>query len=125
MGKVFDLKAGERARVLWIFSSSIPGMVRFHAKTETGEPPQGTIELAVRRWFAWDRKTFPLSATNRFDKGFSDADYRIYVTADTDCRIEFETRHFRAEIFFRILAGILILGVLSAAAAFLFAPSAP
>ena len=37
MGKIFDLEAGERTRVLWIFSSSIPGQTRFRVETPDGK----------------------------------------------------------------------------------------
>jgi len=107
---------------LWIFSSSIPGTTRFRAETPDGAPPEGEVELATRRWFSWTRTKHPLAARNVFEKGFADSDYRVYVTPNTDCRIEFDTRHMRAELYFKILAGILILGVIAGTAAFLFAP---
>jgi hypothetical protein len=66
----------------------------------------------------------PLHRRNVFDKGFADADYRIYVTPDQDCEISFETRHFRAEIYFRLLAGLLILGLIAAMTAWIFVPPA-
>ncbi|MEM6661983.1 MAG: hypothetical protein AAF666_07375 [Pseudomonadota bacterium] len=124
MAKVFHLKAGEKRRVLWLFSSSIPGEVRFRAEAADGSMPQGTVELARRRWFEWQRSAHPLAARNVFDKGIADADYRIYVTPETDCRIEFDTRHFRAEIYFRVLAGVIGLGILGALGAFILAPPA-
>ena len=124
MGRRLMLRAGARTRVLWLYSSSVPGQVRFQAQAVGGAPATGTVELARKRWFTWHRDTYPLQARNVFDKGFSDGDYRIHVTPDQDCEITFETRHFRAEIFFRILAGILILGVISAITAFVFAPPA-
>ena len=126
MPKEFIIPAGQRSRVLWLYSSSIPGSPRFRAEALDGGAPSGTVEVARRRWFAWHRDHHPLHQRNVFEKGFSDGDYRIYVTPDQDCRITFETRHFRAEIFFRILAGVLILGVLSAITAFIFAnPGGP
>ncbi len=120
MGKIFDLKAGERRRVLWIFSSSIPGKARFRVETADGSPPKGRVELARRRWFTWHRTEHPLEAHHGFDKGFADSDYRIYVMPETDCRIVFETRHFRAETYFRILGGVLAMGIIAAIASFVF-----
>lgn len=113
MPKTLDLKAGEKRRILWLFSSSIPGQVRFRAEGADGAPPAGKVELAKRRWFDWTSEEFDLHPRNVFDKGVSDADYRLYVTPDSDTRITFETRHFRAEYLFRIIVALLVLGVLS------------
>lgn len=113
MPKEFLVKAGETRRILWLFSSSIPGQVRFRAEAADGEAPEGTVELARRRWFDWHRETQPLHARNVFDKGVSDSDYRLTVTAERDTRIVFETRHFRAEYLFQILVALVVLGVLS------------
>ena len=110
-GKTFDLRAGERRCILWIFSSSIPGTVRFAAKTQDGDAVSGSVELARRRWLDWHRTHHPLYPHNVFDKGFSDTDYRIYVTPDQDCRVTFQTRHLRAEAYFVALAVLLGLGL--------------
>lgn len=125
MGKTFDIKAGTRTRILWIFSSSIPGTVRFTAAPSADGPLTGVVELARRRWFDMHRTNHDLHARNVFEKGMADADYRIYVTPDQDCHISFATRHMRAEIYFRILAGVFIMGLLAAATALIFAPPAP
>ena len=107
------VRAGERARVLWIFSSSIPGQIRFRATPLGDGPLTGKVELKRGRWFSNRVETFALHARNVFDKGMSDGDFRIHVTPDRDCRIDFETRHFRAEIYFRILATVIALGVIA------------
>ena len=120
MGKTFSIRAGERQRVLWIYSSSISGQTRFTAEAADGGVLTGNVDLVRRRWFAFETQTFPLRHHNRFDKGFTDADYRIYVTPDQDCRITFETRHFRAEILFKLLAGLVCLGLLSGLVPLLF-----
>ena len=113
MPKEIVVKAGERRRVLWLLSSSIPGQVRFRAEPIDGDSPAGTVELARRRWFNWHSETQPLHARNVFDKAMSDADYRLWVTPERDTRIVFETRHFRAEYMFQILVAVILLGVLS------------
>lgn len=114
-GKTFRVRAGERCRVLWIFSSSIPGQARFASESNEGGPVSGTVDLVRRRWFKFQTETFPLRPENRFDKGFADADYRIYVTPDQDCTIRFETRHFRAGTLFSLLIGLMIFGIVAAA----------
>lgn len=118
----FDLKAGERSRILWIFSSSIPGTVRFRATPTGNAPLSGKVELRRGHWFSTAVEEHPLHAVNVFDKGFTDSDYRIHVTPDSDCRIEFETRHFRAEPYFLFLAAFLILSIVSGSVALMFAP---
>ena len=115
MGKTFSIRAGERCRVLWIFSSSIPGQTRFTAESADGGALTGNVDLVRRRWFQFETETFPLQHQNSFDKGFADADYRIYVTPDQDCRITFETRHFRAGTLFSLLIGLVVFGILAAA----------
>lgn len=120
------LKAGRRSRILWIFSGSIPTTVRFRAAALDDAPVSGVVELFRRQWLDPETTHHPLGGRNVFSKGFSDADFRIYVTPDCDCRITFETRHFRAETFFRILAGVLVLGALAAGTAlFLAEPPTP
>ncbi|MEM7056863.1 MAG: hypothetical protein AAF557_04695 [Pseudomonadota bacterium] len=126
MPKEFLIKAGEKKRVLWVFSSSIPGTPRFKAGAVDGGEVTGKVEVARRRWFEWQRENVDLHPRNVFEKGFSDADYRIYVTPDRDTRIIFETRHMRAELYFRILAAVLILGLISGVTAWIFAdPATP
>ena len=122
MPKEFLIKAGESKRVLWIFSSSIPGSPRFSAEAVDGGEVSGTVRVSRRRWFVWQHEDHPLHARNVFDKGFADADYRISVTPDKDTKVTFETRHMRTEIFIYILAAVVILGVVAGSTAFMFAP---
>ncbi len=122
MGKTFSVRAGERCRVLWIFSSPIPGQTRFTAEPTSGEDLTGSVELVRRRWFNFETETFPLQHQNSFDKGFADADYRIYVTPDQDCRIAFETRHFRAGTLFGLLIGLMVFGIIASATSLFLIP---
>lgn len=105
MGKKFLIKAGERKRVLWLFSSSVPGQPQFNATPIEGEDLTGKVEV-VR---SGGTETVPLSSRNMVEKGFWDVNYKIYVTPDQDCEIEFQTRHFRAETLFVILALVVLL----------------
>ena len=70
MPKQFLITAGETKRVLWIYSSSIPGATRFTAEAVDGGEVSGKVEVARKRWFNWLRDTHDLLAKNTFDKGF-------------------------------------------------------
>ena len=123
MAKQFIIPAGKRQCVLWVFSSSIPGQSRFTAEPLDGDTLTGTVEVRRWHWFHWRIKEYPLAQRNVFDKGFGDADFRIFVTPDQDCRITFQTRHFRAEAYFLLLAALLGLGFVAGLIAVIFAPT--
>ena len=110
--------SGERTRILHIVSDSIPQRVVFTAERPSGGgPPDGTVEVVRRRWFARKApETSPLSARQSFAKGFADVDYAIYVTPREDVAITFETRHFERKTLFLVLLGILVVAMLAAAA---------
>lgn len=126
MGKEFLIKAGETKQVLNLFSSSVPGQIRFRAETVDGSEPRGKVTARVQKWFSWSDRESDLAPTNILDKAFSESNYKVMVTPETDTKIIFETRHFRAEIFFVILAAIMILGLISGLTAFFFTdPATP
>jgi hypothetical protein len=121
-------RAGERTKILHIFSDSIPQQVRFAASPLVeGEPLGGTVEVVRSHWFI---KAPPevsrLRAEQAFDKRFADVDYAIYVTPESDVRIAFQSRHFERRTLFAILGVVLALGVFGAlfslVAPLLFAP---
>lgn len=109
-------KAGERTKILHIVSDSIPQPVRFTAqRLETFEPPEGTVEIARRHWFARQApERHPLRAEQTFRKGFADVDYAIYVTPVDDVAIDIQTRHLERKALFWILGGVIVVGILSA-----------
>ncbi len=126
MPKEFLVKAGETRQILWLFSSSIPGKVKFRAEPVDGSPPRGKVEINVKKMFSTVGRQQDLLDRNVLDKGFTESNYKVLVTPEVDTRIIFETRHFRAETFFVILAGIMILGLVSALTVFIFVdPVAP
>ncbi|MEM0987702.1 MAG: hypothetical protein AAGK00_02390 [Pseudomonadota bacterium] len=121
--KSFHIPASQRTKILWLYSSSVPGEVRFTATpTDPTASLNGTVELHRKRWFTWHRDDYPLSARMTLPKGMSDGDYRVYVTPDQDTDIQFQTRHARAEIFFVILACVVGLGLVAGSRAFMFGP---
>ena len=52
----------ERQRVMYIWSSSIPGSIRFTAKTKSGASPGGLVETTIRRVFATSRTEVAIMA---------------------------------------------------------------
>lgn len=109
-------RAGQRTKILHIFSDSIPQQVRFAAiPLVAGEPVGGTVEVVRWHWFAKaPRETFPLRAEQAFNKRFADIDYAVFVTPDSDVRIALQSRHFERSTLFAILGVVLVLGALGA-----------
>lgn len=109
-------RAGERTKILHIFSDSVPQQVRFAAAPLVeGEPVGGTVEVVRWHWFVRaPAETLPLRAEQAFDKGFADMDYAIYVTSDSDVRILFRSRHFERSTLVAVLAVVAALGVFGA-----------
>lgn len=107
------IPAGQRTRVLWIFSSSVPGMARFEAIGTDGAPASGTIELVGGHWLNRRHETKALDSLNSFEKRFMDSDYQLWVTPDHETRITFRTRHFRAQYLAYIFIGMIGLAVIS------------
>ena len=109
-------RSGERTKILHIVSDSLPQTARFTARCLAGDgPPRGVVEVVRRRWFA--RKPpeiHALAARQSFPKGFADVDYAIYVTPEGDTEIVFESRHFERHVLYRLLAGLVVLAILSA-----------
>lgn len=110
--KSIAARAGERTKVLHIFSDSIPQTVRF---TATPAGAGGTVEVVRRRWFVRrPPEVHPLRAEQAFDKGFADVDYTIHVTPDRDVTIAFQSRHFERKALFWVLGGVIVLAVVAA-----------
>jgi hypothetical protein len=109
-------RAGQRTKILHIFSDSIPQQVRFAAiPLVAGAPVGGTVEVDRWHWFAKaPGETFPLRTEQAFNKRFADIDYAVFVTPDSDVRIAFQSRHFERNTLFAILGVVLVLGVLGA-----------
>ncbi|MCP4385262.1 MAG: hypothetical protein GY798_28275 [Hyphomicrobiales bacterium] len=114
--KELTARAGERTKILHVFSDSIPQTVRFAARRITdGGSPDGTVEVIRRRWFRRQPpQSYRLRTEQKFHKRFADVDYAIYVTPDHDVSIAFQTRHLERSVLLWIIGGIVALAVLSA-----------
>lgn len=114
------IKAGERTRVLHMVSDSIPSKPRFRAEAVNGGPVSGKIDIH-RGLFGGSAEHHDLNERNVVTKGFWDANYSIYVTPDTDTKITFETRHFRASMLVWVLLIVVAMGLIAGLPAFLAA----
>lgn len=121
MPNEYQIKAGERVRVLHMVSDSIPATPRFRAETSDGSSISGKIEV-VRGLFGSTSELQDLGAENTVIKGFWDANYSVYVTPDRDTTITFETRHVRSSLLVWVLLAVLAIGLVSGLAAFMSAP---
>lgn len=106
-------RAGERTRVLHLFSDSVPQSVRFTACSLEGDGTvSGTVEIVRSVLPVGGRvAAVPLAPENAFRKSMFDTRYSVYVTPSTDTRIVFRTRHFSANMFWLALGGVLIAGL--------------
>ena len=114
--KEMAIKAGERHRILHLFSDSIPQQVRFSAAlADGGAPVSGDVEVAGSRWlFGKPAVHQPLTAENVVHKGWLDTNFSIYVTPDQDTRVTLHTRHFTSRMLVWVLAAVVVLAAASA-----------
>ncbi len=116
-------RAGERTKILHIFSDSIPQQVRFAATPlMAGEPVGGTVEVVRWHWFAKaPAETFSPPQRTGLQQALRHIDYAVFVTPHSNVRIAFQSRHFERSRLFAILGVVVTLGVIGA----LFALVAP
>lgn len=116
--KEFRIRAGERRRILHLFSDSIPQQVRFSAAAADGAGPVGgEVEVSGSRWlFAKPPVRQPLEADNMVRKGYWDTNFSIHVTPDRDTIVTLHSRHFTSRV---LMLGLILLVVLGALAAVL------
>ena len=111
--KTMTLRKGERARVVHLFSDSMPQTVRFTAEPVSGDGPvSGQVEVAGSNWL-FPKPVVPheLAAENALPKGMWDTRYSIYVTPDQDTKITFQTRHFTSGLLVIVIAIVVALAV--------------
>lgn len=116
--KQFDIRAGERQRIVHMISDSIPQQVRFTAASADGGAISGRVEVQGSRWlFRKPVATYPLQAHNVVAKGMFDTLFSVAVVPDADVRVTLESRHFSARALVFVLVGVVVI---AAAAAFAF-----
>ena len=114
--RTFDIRAGERRRILHLFSDSIPRQVRFSAAPADGAGPVGgEVEVAGSRWlFAKPPVRRPLALENVVAKGYWDTNFSIYVTPDRDMIVTLHGGHFTSRMLWWVLAAVVIVGAAAA-----------
>jgi hypothetical protein len=110
--KTFDIRAGERRRIVHMVSDSIPQQVRFRAEPLGGGSVAGTVEVQGSRWlFRKPPETTALQPQNVVAKGFWDTLFSVSVIPERDVRITMESRHFGSRLLLIVLAAVVVLGV--------------
>lgn len=118
------IEGGQRRRVLFILSSSIPTVARFRAVATDGQPVAGKVEIR-RGLFGERREEQPLKLDNACRKGFWDVVFSVYVTPERQSRIMFQTWHFRAHHLGLVLGAVLVLGLAGGIVTFFVAAGTP
>ena len=98
MTKHFNLKAGERTRVIQRFSNSIPATFLLRAKTlDESQTLSGLIEIETSA-LLFDKKTsqLTLKAEQSLNKGYWDSFYSVFITPDYDIELSLSGAPLRA-----------------------------
>lgn len=116
--KEIDLKAGERVKVLSLFSDSVPRTIAFEVTTADGTAPDGTVEMesSMLPMMAKTRVTHPLKRENRLNKSWLQANVAVHVVSATDASLRFKSRQAAGKLLWIVVAAI---GVLAIAVAFI------
>ncbi len=107
--KTFEIKAGEKKRIIYQFSNSLPQTHKFTAEP-TGPDSKlgGVIEVKGSNWlFPKDGVSFDLGDINAIDKGAWDTIYSVYVTPQTDTKITLTSSPVKGRWLYII--GVLII----------------
>ncbi len=87
--KTFDIRAGERKRIIFQFSNSLRQTHNFIAEpVDSDKDPSGLIEVKGSNWLL-PKNIVPLDLKreNEVEKGAWDTFYSVYVTPKTDVRV--------------------------------------
>jgi len=112
--KTIDVKAGERKRIIFQFSNSLPQTHKFSAKpVDPDNKIAGIIEVKGSNWlFPKADVTFDLGDVNAIDKGAWDTFYSVYVTPKTDIKITMTSSPVK-NLWVYIIAVLIIAAIAS------------
>ncbi len=118
--KTINIKAGEKTRIIRKVSNAMAVNYSFSVQPATaGEKIAGEIEISGSSWiFPKAPVRQKLSADNVVTKGMWDTFYSVYVTPKHDVTVSLEGGSFNSR-FFYLIAGIVILAILSSLIPFL------
>ena len=106
---------GQRTRVINLWGGTVPGTLRFSARTINGESATGRIDTVLRKLGKTEQAEYPLGGQNSFDTQPVYISYQFFVTPDEDTTVYFETRHIEARhLFWALVALATAVGALAA-----------
>ncbi|MEM7496371.1 MAG: hypothetical protein AAF371_00095 [Pseudomonadota bacterium] len=108
------VSAGRVIRILWLFSSTTKGTIRFHAEPLEPGPVSGDIVIRTRRFTRAKERHQRLEAENAVVKGRLETDFSIFVRPDRDVEITLQGWYFTAERLFTALGAVLVIAAFSA-----------
>ncbi len=119
--KSIDIKAGQRTRIIHMFSNSIPMTLDFRAEAvRKGQQVSGEVEVRGSNWlFPKPPVVQELGEENSVEKGMWDTFYSVYVTPRNDVRIETRTTG-GTQIWVFLIIALVLLAVVSSLFPMLF-----
>ena len=110
--KTFEIKAGERARVLQRFSNSLQASYGFDVEPMVpGQEVSGTVEVKGSNWiFPKPITTQQLAASNSVEKGMWDTFYSVYVIPNIDVRVK-TTGVQSSKMWLYLLIAAAVIGI--------------
>lgn len=110
--KTFEIKAGERERVIRKFSNSLALTYSFDVEPlDLSDVVSGVVEVVGSNWLAPKPAiTKELNTSNFVEKGIWDTMYSVYVIPDVDVRVSMAKANFN-KMWPLLLFGIAVTGI--------------
>ncbi len=107
--KVTEIEAGERRRIIRVFSSSVATTYRFRAEPLEGTV-SGTVEVKGSNWiFPKPAVSQELAEDNTVEKGAWDTLFSVTVVPDGDVRVITEGRSMRSAGVLAAIVGVIVV----------------
>ncbi len=112
--KNIDIKAGERVKVIHMFSNSLPMDLGFSAISEQeGQKISGQVEVKGSNWlFPKEAVLQKLREENIVKKGMWDTLYSVYVIPDIDLSIKVE-KPGGVKIWLMLIIALIVVAIAS------------
>ena len=114
----FNISAGERTRIIWKLSNSIPTTYEFFAFSPSGNDElSGTIVIKGSNWlFPKPPVSQKLAQQNTVSKTMWDTFYSVYVTSDQDVQVTLGGEQINRSLLYIAL----VIGITATAASLAF-----